>query len=205
MSLGSARWLGGMVLFASVGAEARVPASDRYASPTATACSVLQEAADRLVSAINFSAAHQIGQLGPLLLELALVSSAWGTTCASTYGSILRDAPAPGFPALQDLDADLLFDEDELVYGLDPNAADSDRDGLDDAVDPGWLADLLEREGEARLAATAEVAEEAVHAGDLAGAAGLLAEVQGALGCDAEPVGESCRAAEGLEVRLGGR
>ncbi|MEQ1504494.1 MAG: hypothetical protein ABMB14_19810 [Myxococcota bacterium] len=146
------------------------------------------------------------------LQDLGAVGAAWDDLCAAQFGSIFRDAPAPPVPTLFDGDGDLLFDEDELVYGLAPGSVDTDRDGLDDGIDPSWLADLLDGLGETRLAAMAIEAETDVRAGHLADAAELLAQVQDALGgCEPDPVTlertgiEACGAARTLEVHLAPR
>lgn len=200
------RWLAGGVLgsvlsLAAV-AEAKVNDSDRDQSPLHRMCWEIQEAASWEQRAFDLSGGW--GEAIGHLIELAFLGAAWDDHCASTFGSMTREAPAE-VPTCHDADGDFLFDEDELAFGLDLASPDTDRDGLVDDLDPSWLADLLTRGGQARLAATADVAEEAVLAGDLAGAAALLADVQGALGCDAEPAAddaEVCLGAQALAVHL---
>ncbi|MEQ1504495.1 MAG: hypothetical protein ABMB14_19815 [Myxococcota bacterium] len=198
----------GVLSGSSVGAEARVDVADKNASPLHTACYLIQDAADWAQAGVDswFGWGHTL----QAMIELAFLGEAWDAMCAADFGSIRRDAPASGVPSLSDGDGDLLFDEDELVYGLDPGSLDTDRDGLDDGIDPGWLADLLDGLGETRLAAMAALAETDVRAGDTAGAAALLVDVQDALGgCERDPVTfedtEACRAARTLEVQLASR
>ncbi|MEQ1504496.1 MAG: hypothetical protein ABMB14_19820 [Myxococcota bacterium] len=192
----------------SVGAEAKVKEADKNASPLHTACYMIQDAA--WWAQLAFDSRVGWGHTLQAMIELAFLGEAWDAMCAADFGSITRDAPAPGVPSLSDGDGDLLFDEDELVYGLDPGSFDTDRDGLDDDVDPSWLAELLDGLGETRLAAMAALAETDVRAGDTAGAAALLVDVQDALGgCEPDPVtfersgSEACGAARTLEIHLG--
>lgn len=185
-------------------AHARVNVGDEHLSPLHMVCAAIQEEADLQEGLLVVSTTW--GNALQAMLQLAALGTAWDAYCASSFGSMLRDAPSPGVPTANDLDGDFLFDEDELAFGLDLASADTDRDGLADDLDPSWLADLLGDVGQPRLAAVVGLAESEVRAGDRPAAVERLTEVQAALGCDPDPVGVSsdvCRGAALLTVHLG--
>jgi hypothetical protein len=157
-------------------------------------CMALQNDSDLLRAELATASPLRAFYIG---IELVAIGDAWDDFCDDLYGSIARDHAGPGVPTYQDSDGDGVYDEDELVYGLDLRSPDTDQDGLDDGVDPSWLAPLLR----GSLADTALLAEGDVRLGDRSAAVARLEDVQLALGgCSA--ASEVCLAVWTLAVNL---
>lgn len=178
--------------------EARIESSD--GSFFAQVCMGLQNDSDLLRAELATADALRAFQIA---IELVNIGHTWDDWCADDYGSITRAADL-GVPTYEDSDADGVFDEDELAFGLDPRAADSDGDGLGDGVDPSWWGGL----GGA-LPDVALLAEADARSGDVLAARDRLVDAQVALGgCGPDPrtgvLSDVCLGAQVLATHLDG-